>query len=101
MFLYEAELLYMSSRSTESPYNLLAHVFEEVEVSQVNAKQDPSGLRPVPRLFSLLLTRFSEVAIWKCSPLIHKVTGFFVVVVANSFGTNRLFFNTPQQIAKL
>lgn len=43
-----------------------AHVFEEVEVSQPNAKQDLLGLSLGLRQFSLLLT-VSELGMWKFS----------------------------------
>lgn len=44
------------SAAQKAPIISPAHVFEEVEVAQLNAKQDLSGLKPSMRQFSLLLT---------------------------------------------
>lgn len=61
MCLCEAALQYMGSEvqySTpqKAPIISPVHVFEEVEVAQLNAKQDLSGLKVSMRQFSFLLT---------------------------------------------
>lgn len=53
-----------------------AHVFEEVEVSQLNAKQDLSGLSLLLRQFSLLLTLFQYWGCGNARHLNHKATAF-------------------------
>lgn len=52
-------LKYSTSEAPKAPI-ISPHVFEEVEVSQLNAKQDLLGLSPGLRQFSLLLTRFQD-----------------------------------------
>lgn len=52
-------LKYSTSEAPKAPI-ISPHVFEEVEVSQLNAKQDLLGLSPGLRQFSLLLTPFQD-----------------------------------------
>lgn len=51
-------LTYNTAEAQKAPIIFLAHVFEEVEVFQLNAKKDLLGLSPGLRQFSLLLTLF-------------------------------------------
>lgn len=53
-----------------------AHVFEEVEVSQPNAKQDLSGLSPGLRQSSLLLTLFHNWEFRNTRHMNQKATHF-------------------------
>ena len=53
-------LTYCTAQAHQTPIISPAHVFEEVEVSQLNAKQDLLGLSPGLRQFSLLLTLFQN-----------------------------------------
>lgn len=53
-------LTYSTAQAHQAHIISPAHVFEEVEVSQLNAKQDLLGLSPGLRPFSLLLTLFQK-----------------------------------------
>lgn len=64
-------LKYSTAEAQKAPIISPAHVFEGLEVSQLNAKQDLSGLRAGLRQFSLLLTLFQN---WE--HLNHKATDY-------------------------
>lgn len=69
-------LMYSTAEAQKAPIISPACVFEEVEVSQLNAKQDLSGLSPGLRQFILLLTLFQN---WECGNarhLNHKATDY-------------------------
>lgn len=51
---------YSTAKAQKAPIISPAYMFEEVEVSQLNAKQDLQGLSPGLRRFSFLLTLFQE-----------------------------------------
>lgn len=54
-------------QAPEAPIISIAHVFEEVEVFQLNAKQDLLGLSPGLRHF--IADSVSQLVAWKFSPL--------------------------------
>lgn len=61
-------LTYSTAEPQKAPIIPPAHVFEEVEVSQRNVKQDLLGLSLGLRQFSLLLTLFRN---WECGNTCH------------------------------
>lgn len=65
-------------------YNHLFTFFEEVEVSDPNAKQDLSGLNPGWRQFSFLLTRFHNWEFGSVCYMNHKATEISVFRTAGS-----------------
>lgn len=76
-----AALLYggaVKYSTAEAQYNLPAHVFEEVEISPTNAKQDLSGLRSSLRQSSLLLTVFHNWEFGNVRHEKHKATDYKV-----------------------
>lgn len=64
-------LKYSTAEAQKAPIISPTHVFEGLEVSQLNAKQDLSGLSAGLRQFSLLLTLFQN---WE--HLNHKATDY-------------------------
>lgn len=99
-------LLFVCSRATvyglwctvqqapKAPIISTAHVFEEVEVFQLNAKQDLLGLSPGLRHF--IADCVSELAPWKFSPLEIQSDDFPV-----SHKKSHFFFRKHQQRGSL